>query len=214
MCYGFDSEAEAGAVIAEMKILKFAPIIASIFYLGACSIAMSHVDGDNADRQGADSVTLARILQLPLARGVSGIRTVSEELHRLHGEPAAKVPGGVAIEDGLTLADGYRLNLAIEYENAGVLSISVDEGRCFPLKEAVRLTGARPIGAVGYPYAEGPGYDTRLAVKNGVEIALGRFAPAERCLTEIRLVDVVKATKFVEENVIDLPAKAREEVRH
>jgi len=196
-----------------MKMLKFAPIIASIFSLGACSIAISHADGDNEERQGADLVTLTRILQLPLARGVSGIRTVSEELHRLHGKPAAKVPGGVAIEDGLTLADGYRLNLVVEYENAGVLSISVDEGRCFPLEEAVRLTGARPAGEVSYPYAEGPDYDARAAVKNGVEVALGRFAPADKCLTEIRLVDVAKAGKFVEENGIDLPAKAQEVVR-
>lgn len=201
------------AMRVEMKMLKFAPIIASIFSLGACSIAMSHTDGDNAEKRGADLVTLARILQLPLARGVSGVRTVSEELHRLHGKPAAKVPGGVAIEDGLKIADGYRLNLVVEYENAGVLSISVDESRCFPLEEAVRLTGVRPIGSVGYPYAEGPDYDTRSAVKNGVEIALGRFAPAERCLTEIRLVDVVKARKFVEANGIDLPAKARKDVR-
>lgn len=196
-----------------MKMLKFAPIIASIFSLGACSVAMSHIDGDSADRQGADLVTLARILQLPLAHGVNGIRTVSEELHRLHGKPAAKVPGGVAIEDGLTLADGYRLNLAIEYESAGVLSISVDEGRCFPLEEAVRLTGARPIGAVGYPYAEGPDYDTRSAVKNGVEVTLGRFAPADKCLTEVRLVDIAKAARFVEENGIDLPVKKSRGVR-
>ncbi|WP_394539502.1 hypothetical protein PRJ39_02535 [Lysobacter enzymogenes] len=196
-----------------MKMLKFAPIIASIFSLGACSIAMSYANGDNEERQGANLVTLARILQLPLARGVSGIRTVSEELHRLHGKPAIKVPGGVAIEDGLILADGYRLNLVIEYEDAGVLSISVDEGRCFPLEEAARLTGARPTGAVGYPYAEGPDYDTRSAVKNGVEVALGRFAPAEKCLTEIRLVDVAKAGKFAEENGIDLPVKAPKEVR-
>lgn len=155
-------------------------------------------------------MTLERLLTLSLLQGEGGLHKITREIFDAAGyaEAPGTLNGEIVNERGpLMLADGYRLNAVLDYTAAGVLSIAVDREPCFPLENAARIVGAVPVGPVSYPFSEGPNYDTRSAVANGVDVNLGKFSPGERCLTEIHLVDIEKASKFVAENRIDLPSK-------
>lgn len=191
------------------SIAKLLSIIAAVAVGSACSAAPPRAERAGASSSSTEAMTLERVLKQPLAQGQSGLRQVTASLLRSAGYPnkPGTLAGDTVTKDGLVLADGYRLAAIIDYTNAGVLSIALDREPCFPLDKAVAITGARPVAAVSYPYAEGPNYDTRSADRGGVELNLGRFSPGEKCLTEVRLVDIDRARKFVEENGIDLPVK-------
>lgn len=184
-------------------------IIAMVAAGSACSSGQPRAERTDTSSAVTQSMTLERVLKQPLAQGPGGLLQVTTDLFKQAGYPKepGTLAGDIVTKDGLTLADGYRLSAIVDYTNAGVLGIAVAQIPCFPLDRAAAITGAQPVAAVSYPYAEGPNYDTRSAIGMGVEVNLGRFAAGEKCLTEIRLVDVQRARKFIEDNDVDLPAK-------
>ncbi|UNP30220.1 hypothetical protein [Lysobacter gummosus] len=155
----------------------------------------------SAPQSDAPSLTIEDILRLPLEQGADGYDRISKGLRSI-GQFSVFRQEGV-----LTLSDGHRINIVVDYTSAGILSIGVDKARCFTLKDAVRITGAKPVSAVSYPYVEGPNYDTYSAIANGVDVNIGKFTAGENCLTEIHLVDVQTAAEFVMKNKLELPAK-------
>lgn len=189
--------------------IKLIVIVAIAVVGGACTTANYRAERIGSSLTIAESMTLERILRQPLAQGPGGLLQVTTDLFKQAGYPKepGTLAGDIVTKDGLTLADGYRLSAIVDYTNAGVLGIAVAQVPCFPLDRAAAITGAQPVAAVSYPYAEGPNYDTRSAIGMGVEVNLGRFAAGEKCLAEIRLVDVRKARKFIEDNDVDLPAR-------
>lgn len=188
---------------------KLFAIIAALAAGSACSTALPRGEGEVAPPSSTETMTLERILKQPLAQGDVGLYQVTADLFReaRYTKSPGTMTGDIVTGGRLALADGYRLRAVVDYTKAGVLSIAVDEMPCFPLDRVAAITGARPVAAVSYPYSEGPNYDTRSARNKGVEVNLGRFAAGEKCLTEIRLIDVEKARKFVQDNDIVLPAR-------
>ncbi|MET4728259.1 hypothetical protein ABIE09_002066 [Lysobacter enzymogenes] len=191
-------------------IARLLSIITMIATVGVCSGMSWRAHSEKMQHPATHSMTLERLLTLPLLQGEHGLHQVTREVFDAAGyaEAPGTLNGEIVNERGpLMLADGYRLNAVIDYTAAGVLSIAVDRTPCFRLENAARIVGAVPVGPVSYPFAEGPNYDTRSAVANGVDVNLGTFSPGEMCLTEIHLVDIERASKFVAENKLDLPAK-------
>lgn len=188
---------------------KLIAIIAAVAAGSACSSGQQRAEREDASFPSTQAMTLEHVLKQPLAQGRDGLLQVTADLFKQAGYPKepGTLTGDIVTKDGLTLADGYRLSAIVDYTKAGVLGIAVAPVPCFPLDRAAAITGAQPVAAVSYPYAEGPNYDTRSAIGKGVEVNLGRFAAGEKCLAEIRLVDVQKARKFIEDNGVDLPAK-------
>ena len=176
----------------------------------ACSAERPRARAPDVQINSVNDVTIERILSLPLVEGEAGLRQITAALFHLanHAEAPGTIGGDVVTKTGgMTLSDGHRINLVVDYTSAGVLSIAVDKAWCFRLKDAVAITGAKPISAVSYPYAEGPNYDTYSAIANGVDVSIGKVTAGEECLTEIHLVDVKTAAGFVTENKLELPAK-------
>jgi hypothetical protein len=185
-------------------------IITLAVSVSACSAEGARARASDVQNNSASNVTIERILSLPLTKGAAGMQQIVSELFRLanHSNAPGTIAGDIVTKDGvLTLSDGHRINVVIDYTNAGVLSIGVDKARCFTLKDAVRITGAKPVSAVSYPYVEGPNYDTYSAIANGVDVNIGKFTAGEDCLTEIHLVAVQTAANFVMKNKLKLPAK-------
>ena len=176
----------------------------------ACSAERSRPRTPDVQSKHTNDVTIERILSLPLTQGEPGLRQVTSEIFRLahYANAPGTIAGDIVTKGGpLELSDGYRISIVIDYTNAGVLSIGVDKTQCLKLKDAVRITGAKPMSAVSYPYAEGPNYDTYSAIANGIDVNIGKFAKGEECLSEIRLVNVKTASEFLAENKLDLPEK-------
>lgn len=176
----------------------------------ACSAERSRARTLDVQSKHINDVTIERILSLPLTQGEAGLRQVTSEIFHLanYSNAPGTITGDVVTKgEPLKLSDGYRINIVIDYTKAGVLSIGLDKTQCLKLKDAVRITGAKPVSAVSYPYVEGPDYDTYSAIANGVDVNIGKFAKGEECLSEIHLVNVKAASKFAAENKLDLPAK-------
>jgi hypothetical protein len=185
-------------------------MIALAVIASACSAERPRVRAPDVMTNSTSDVTIERILSQPLTKGEAGLRQITSEIFRLanYSNAPGTLTGDVVTKGGaLTLSDGHRINIVIDYSSAGVLSIGVDKAPCFKLGDAVKITGAKPVSAVSYPYVEGPNYDTYSAIANGVDVNIGKFTAGEECLTEIRLVSVKTAAGFVAENKLELPAK-------
>ncbi len=185
-------------------------IVALTGALSACSALPRDTARASAQpaRQAPASLSLRQVATLPLQDGRRGLDTVATAIYRLAGNPGrpGSIAGDAVNADGpLTFSDGFRARIVLDYLQAGILSIGLEPMPCFSLADARAVTGAEPMQAVSYPYAEGPLRGTYSAFGSGMEVNLAGLSGPAQCVTELRLVDTKAAAGFADARRLQRP---------